>query len=54
MLMTSPPAKWLMTYQQGGAIRLVGTSLIVKQAPSIHRAIVAILNMLDESEKATH
>lgn len=49
MEMTSPPCTWLEIDGQGGAIRIVGRTLVVRQTPLGHREIVRLLNQLSES-----
>ena len=52
MEMTPPGAPWAMIDGESGAIRVVGRSLAVRQTAAVHERIVAILNMLDESENS--
>lgn len=49
MEMTSPPCKWFDLDGEGGAIRLVGESLVVRQTAAGHREVVRLLNLLTES-----
>jgi len=49
MEMTSPPYLWFNTDGEGGAIRIVGSTLVVRQTPAGHREIVRLLNLLSES-----
>lgn len=45
--MTQPKLKWAHRDEEGGAIRMVGDTLVVKQSSIGHRKIVGLLNMLD-------
>ncbi len=47
--MTSPPCRWLASAGEGGAIKIVGRSLVVRQTQAGHREIVRLLNLLTES-----
>jgi hypothetical protein len=49
--MTSPPCRWMQTDGEGGAVQLVGDTLVVRQTPAGHRSIVRLLNQLTESSK---
>lgn len=49
MRMTSPPHKWFDVDGEGGALQIVGQTLVVRQTQSGHREIVRLLNMLSES-----
>ncbi|MEZ6128553.1 MAG: sigma-70 family RNA polymerase sigma factor [Planctomycetaceae bacterium] len=49
MEMTSPPCQWFNIDGEGGAIRIVGRTLVVRQTPAGHREIVRLLNLLSES-----
>jgi len=50
--MTTPPARWNSVHGEGGAIRLIGQSLVVQQTASVHGQIVDLLNKLDLSENS--
>lgn len=52
MGMTSPPAKWIFTDGEGGAIQQVGRILVVRTTPAVQNQIVHLLNMLDQAENA--
>ena len=47
--MTTPPCRWMGIDGEGGAIKIVGRSLVVRQTPAGHREIVRLLNLLTES-----
>ena len=47
--MTSPPCRWMTIDGEGGAIKIVGRSLVVRQTQAGHREIVRLLNLLTES-----
>jgi len=49
--MTSPPCQWLDTDGEGGAIRTVGNSLVVRQTLEGHREVVRLLNLLADQAK---
>lgn len=49
MEMTSPPCRWLELDGEGGAIRIVGQTLVVRQTPKGHEEVVRLLNLLYES-----
>ncbi len=49
MEMTSPPCRWLEFDGEGGAIRIVGQTLVVRQTPKGHKEVVRLLNLLYES-----
>ncbi len=51
--MTSPPCKWFDVDGEGGAIRLVSRSLVVRQTSAGHREVVRLLNLLTESVAAS-
>lgn len=45
--MTTPPSRWMLS--DGGAIKIVGSSLVVRQTQAGHREIVRLLSLLTES-----
>ncbi|MDG1894863.1 MAG: sigma-70 family RNA polymerase sigma factor [Fuerstiella sp.] len=47
--MTTPPCRWVVSDGEGGAIKIVGRSLVVRQTQAGHREIVRLLNLLTES-----
>ena len=47
--MTTPPCRWMLSDGEGGAIKIVGRSLVVRQTQAGHREIVRLLNLLTES-----
>jgi RNA polymerase sigma factor (sigma-70 family) len=47
--MTTPPCRWMLSDGEGGAIKIVGGSLVVRQTQAGHREIVRLLNLLTES-----
>lgn len=49
MEMTSPPCEWIELNGDGGAIRLAGNGLVVRQTYAGHQEIVRLLNLLHES-----
>jgi len=49
MEMTSPPCRWLSQDGEGGAIRTVGNTLVVRQTAPGHREVVRLLNLLSET-----
>jgi hypothetical protein len=49
MEMTSPPCRWLDVDGEGGAVRIVGQTIVVRQTPKGHEEVVRLLNLLYES-----
>lgn len=47
--MTSPPAKWQNTEGEGGYAAVVGNVLMVRQSLRGHRAVVEVLELLEET-----
>lgn len=47
--MTTPPCRWMLSDGEGGAIKIAGRSLVVRQTQAGHREIVRLLNLLTES-----
>lgn len=50
MEMTAPPARWMAVDGEGGAIRLIGNTLVVRQTAAVQAQVVDLLNLLDLSE----